>query len=34
MCGKLEAVDDVQEARAISQGEDVQGQSEASEEGE
>jgi hypothetical protein len=34
MCGKLKAVDDVQQARAISQSEDVQGQRKASEEGE
>ena len=31
---KLEAVDDVQQVRAVSQGEDVQGQRKASEEGE
>jgi ribosomal 30S subunit maturation factor RimM len=34
MCGKLEAVDDVQQARAISQSEEVQSQRKASEEGE
>jgi hypothetical protein len=34
MCGKLEAVDYVQQARAIGQSEDVQSQRKASEEGE
>jgi hypothetical protein len=34
MGGKLEAVDDIQQARAISQEQDVKGQRKASEEGE
>jgi len=34
MCGKLEAVDDIEQARAIGQSEDVQGQPKANEEGE
>ena len=34
MGGKLEAVDDVEQARPIGQGEDVKGQRKASEEGE
>jgi hypothetical protein len=34
MCGRLKAVDNVQEARAIGQSKDVEGQRKASEEGE
>ena len=34
MGGKLEAIDDVEQARAIGQSKDVEGQREASEEGE
>jgi len=34
MCGRLEAVDDFQQVRAIGHDQDVDGQREASEEGE